>query len=272
MPCQAPPFLVSFVDLDHGWCIAPGPLFSPAVGPLPPDRQQIALYRTADGGARWARVLATDQTHPVSRGLGDEGQKSWIWFRDAEVGWIGQNNRSGSTVVYATTDGGDHWVRQELAPPTDGWGFAVAIGEGGPQEVGGRSSPWVVVSVLGPGPIQGAVTLAGRYVYTWRPPTWSGPVLIPYAALPVVDQVDQTHWLAANGGSVLETTDAGDNWRALGQVPAGWLVSRITMADRDNGWALLLTSATGGPAVIAARGLARTGDGGRHWTLVSTPR
>lgn len=76
IPCQAPSFLVSFVDLDHGWCIAPGPPFSPAFGPLPAERQEIALYRTADAGLHWSRVLATDQAQPTSGGLGDDGQKA----------------------------------------------------------------------------------------------------------------------------------------------------------------------------------------------------
>lgn len=174
-------------------------------------------------------------------------------------------------MVYATTDGGDHWNRQELAPPAGGWGSAVATGESGPQEVSGRSSPWVVVSVLVPGPVQGAFTLAGRYVYTWRSPSWTGPVLVPYGALPVVDRADQAHWLATNGGAVLESADAGESWHTLGQVPGGWFVSRLMMADGDNGWALLLSTASGGPGVLPTAALAGTVDGGRHWELVTPP-
>jgi len=162
-PCRAPPSLVSFLDLDHGWCISPGPGPLPlVVGPLPLGHQEIALYRTADGGAHWSQVLATDQTQPVSGGLGDDGQKSWIWFRDAEVGWIAQHNQGGSAVVYGTTDGGDHWNRQELAPPAGGWGTAVATQASGPHAVHSRSSPWVIVSVVTPGPLQGEFFLSSQ--------------------------------------------------------------------------------------------------------------
>jgi photosystem II stability/assembly factor-like uncharacterized protein len=96
-------------------------------------------------------------------------------------------------------------------------------------------------------------------------------VRVPDGPFDAIDQVDQAHWLATNGGSVLETTDAGDNWREVRHVPLGWLVSRLTMADRSNGWALLLSSAMRDPGVLPATRLARTVDGGRHWTIVSTP-
>jgi len=174
-------------------------------------------------------------------------------------------------VVYGTTDGGDHWNRQELDPPAGGRGSAVATLESVPQEMGGRSSPSMVVTVLDPGPGQGTFLIGGRYVYTWRSPTWTGPVPVPGGPFAVVDQVDQAHWFATIGTLVLETTDAGKNWREVGQVPDGWLVSRLAMVDRSNGWALVLSPVTRDPAVPPATGLARTVDGGRHWTLVSTP-
>src|SRR5262249_55620455 len=63
-PCQPPPGLIAFVDPDHGWCIMPGAV-SRGNGTSPfPEREEVTLYRTADGGVSWSRVLATDPTLP----------------------------------------------------------------------------------------------------------------------------------------------------------------------------------------------------------------
>jgi photosystem II stability/assembly factor-like uncharacterized protein len=282
IPCLAPPSLVSFLDLDHGWCVDPSSTVMPAsggpaaaFGPLLPERQVIALYRTVDGGVHWLRVLATGEMQPVSSGLGDDGQKAWIWFRDVNVGWIGQRNAGGGAVVYATTDGGDHWNREELPSPAGGWGSDIWTWESGPQVVGGRVSPLLLVEEARQGQ-QGQIVLSAEYLYTARSSAWMGPVLVPeIPAVPTVMETDQAHWLVATGSSVLETTDAGENWQRLGQIPYGWLVSRLTMVDRDHGWAQLIGAL--GPSwgnnipVAPPTALARTVDGGRHWSLVVTP-
>jgi hypothetical protein len=96
-------------------------------------------------------------------------------------------------------------------------------------------------------------------------------VLVPTGSIPTVDEVDPAHWLVATGSSLLETTDAGENWLTLGQVPTGWAVIRLMMADRNHGWALLLSSGPPDPRTPPRVGLARTVDGGRHWALVQTP-
>jgi photosystem II stability/assembly factor-like uncharacterized protein len=266
-PCPAPPRLVFFRDLDHGWCIAPGSGRAGGTGAIP-ARQEVALFRTADGGVHWSQLLATDQAQPVGGGLSDEGQKAWIWFRDADAGWIGQLSPGGRAVVYATTDGGDHWNRQELPPPGDGWGSTLGTWEDGPQVVGGPSSPGLLVSTIVPGPQQGQFILQGRYLYQWPSPSWAGPVVVPSGAFLITDQ---GRWLVANGSSVLETSDGGRDWVALGQVPVGWLISRITMVDRDHGWAILFSSEPTPIGTPRTMGLARSSDGGRHWTVVAVP-
>jgi photosystem II stability/assembly factor-like uncharacterized protein len=274
MSCLAPPLLVFFLDLDHGWCVQPSTSFVPG-GPAPPllpDRQVIALYRTADGGRHWSRVLATDDAQPVSGGLADDGGKLWIWFRDAKNGWIGQRTPGASAVIYVTADGGDHWSREELAPPRGGWGAAVGTWEDGPREVSAGASPWLAVSPVWQGPQAGELVLVSRYLYRWESPAWSGPLQISYGAGPAVDRADPAHWLAATGRSVLESTDAGKDWQPLGVVPAGWSISRFTMTDREHGWALLFSSTSPAVSTATTGGLARTVDGGRHWTLVRVPR
>jgi len=262
--------LVSFPDLAHGWLLGAATFDVSGREPIL-DRQGVTLLRTVDGGVHWSPVLATDPTHPVRGGLGDDGQKAWIWFSDASTGWIGQNSPGSQAVVYATTDGGDHWSRQELSTPRDLFGSAAGTIEQGPPVIGTRPAPAVLVSPVLPGPQQRPVLVAERYLYLWRSPTWTGPVLIPNGGAPGALVVDEAHWLFVNGNSVLGTTDGGENWLALGQVPAGWVASRLTMPDADHGWALLLRITPGAATASPASGLGRTVDGGRHWTLVSAP-
>jgi photosystem II stability/assembly factor-like uncharacterized protein len=259
--------LAFFLDLDHGWCLTPtDPSTGTALFPLP-DHQDVALYRTADGGGHWARLLATDPAHPVSGGLGDDGQKAWIWFRDARNGWIGQRTPGGHAVVYATTDGGDAWARQELPPPAAGWGSIAGTWDEGPAAVAGGSVPALVVSEIIAGPRGGSISLTSQNVYTWQPPAWIGPVLIPGGGGVLV--AGPARWLVANGNSLLETSDGGENWVPLGMPPPGWLMSSIAMLDRGTGWAVVLHP--GLSPTRPAFGLARTTDGGLHWALISLP-
>jgi photosystem II stability/assembly factor-like uncharacterized protein len=264
--CQTLPRLVFFLDMDHGWCLTVDG--DPASGPaLWPDRQEVALHRTTDGGAHWTQVLATAPAQPVANGLSDAGQKSWIWFDDARTGWIGQDGSDGHAVVYATSDAGDHWTRQELPPPDGGWRSGAGITEDSPPP-GSGASPSVAVGTLEPGPRQGVFSLDGRYVYTWHAPAWTGPVQVPNGPVALADQAN---WFVVMGTSVLESADGGENWTALGSPPEGWVLSGLTMVDRDHGWATLFRLPRTGLA-ISTTGMARTADGGRHWTVVATPR
>ena len=264
MTCQTQPQLVFFLDLDHGWCVAPSGV-SPAGPVFFPARQEIALYRTADGGLDWSRVLATGPGQPASGGLGDDGQKSWIWFQDASTGWIGQDTPGGHAVVFATTDAGDHWSRQELPPPDGGWGSILGTLEDSPPDRG--STPSVVVSSLAPGPGQDVYRLAGRYVHTWRAQGWTVPVQVPNG-LVTIGGPDR--WYVVTGSSLLGSTDQGENWTTLDAPPPGWQLFRLTMVDPDHGWATLSRPDRSAPR-ISATGLARTADGGRHWALVTPP-
>jgi hypothetical protein len=145
--------------------------------------------------------------------------------------------------------------------------------EEGPQILSARSSPWLAVLTLEAGQAPGQYLVPNRYLYALRSATWTGPALVQTSGALFVDQ---DRWLVANGSPVLETTDRGENWHAMGVVPAGRLVESLTMVDHEYGWAVLFSTpsrfgpvASNGP--VGANGLARTADGGRTWTLVRLP-
>jgi hypothetical protein len=125
----------------------------------------------------------------------------------------------------------------------------------------------VVAATLENGPRQGTFSVDGRYVYTWQAPAWKGPVQVPSGP---VTLADDAHWFVVMGTSVLESSDAGENWTALGTPPSGWVIARLTMVDRDHGWATLFRLP---PSLspISTTGLARTADAGLHWTVVTPP-
>ncbi len=71
----------------------------------------FVLYRSTDGGARWARVSALP--HAVTGAAGCYGPAVSVSFPTAQDGWASAAH-GGRTVVYRTTDGGRHW---EPTPP-----------------------------------------------------------------------------------------------------------------------------------------------------------
>lgn len=72
----------------------------------------LVLYRSTDGGARWAWVSALP--HAVTGAAGCYGPAVSVSFATAQDGWAAAAH-GGRTVVYRTRDGGRHW---ELARRT----------------------------------------------------------------------------------------------------------------------------------------------------------
>ena len=268
VPAPTQPRLVYFADPNHGWCLAA--VGAQPFGTLIADRQEVALFRTIDGGASWSQVLRTDR-RSAEGGLDGDGVKTWIWFRDPNAGWIGQTTLGGHAVVYTTVDGGDRWIRWELPPPAAGWGSPAGVSDDDAPTPLGTGSLAMVVAPIVEGPNPGSLLLQNWYAYTWLTRSWADPVQLPGPAFSVVGHTQGRRWWAASGSTLLESDDAGNHWRAVGNGPAGRLFFRFDAVDPDHAWALLLDPQScrfSSPCVFS---LGRTADGGRHWTLVSAP-
>jgi photosystem II stability/assembly factor-like uncharacterized protein len=269
LPAPVPPHLVFFADPDHGWSVA-RPTLQVVFGPIV-DRQDVVLFRTADGGATWAPVLATDERQPVSHGLGDDGQKTWIWFRDRSAGWIGQTNPGEHAVVYATTDGGEDWSRQELPAPGGDQAGAGTLTV--PPIAFGRDGVALVEARIVP--VSNGWTVQGGSLVTWQlaAAAWSAPTALPANpfSLGSLGTVDGRRWWAAAGPSVQMTDDAGAHWRPVGQAPAGMQFVELSLVDAGHAWAILVDTRSCTPWLPCRFTLARTADGGRHWSVVRSP-
>jgi hypothetical protein len=211
----------------------------------------------------------------VSGGLGDDGIKVWIRFRDLRNGWIGQTTPGEHAVVYATTDGGETWAREEVPPPPAGWGAPDALTVQPPATPGGRGYPALIVeSVLKVGD---RWTLRDAHLVAWQPAagTWSGAGAGQLTDTPVfpvaLGFLDARRWWRTEGPSALVTDDAGGHWRLVGRAPGGGPFLSLAVVDAGHGWATVVDPRPCGPGAACSTALARTVDGGRTWSIVSTP-
>ena len=97
-----------FADADNGWLLA-------HVG-AGMNHDYVALYRTADGGANWSRII-----DPAIDGGIQSCTKTGMAFADGRSGWLtGDCNgvRPGA-FLFRTEDGGDNWEPVDLPAPED---------------------------------------------------------------------------------------------------------------------------------------------------------
>jgi len=270
----------SFVDSLYGWMLARA---TAAATPR--------LYRTEDGGFTWldlgVPVAAPDQAFQVQ-------------FSHFTTGWL--STVSAGRYAYRTDDFGATWTRVPLPAtgparpaggeyfvavrPTTGLGALATVvyfppvkgrtGVGGvvraypPLTVrafdGGRPHTYIYTTVLDevvtgpfaeePPPNQAELGTidAGKTWSAVAPPGDSG----------AIGYFDASHWWWIGGGMFAGSADAGVTWtdpRHIGVVDP--MPGSLEVLDREHAW-------------FAAQSASRpsleiTGDGGRHWTLMSLP-
>ena len=92
--------------------------------------QAVDIYSTEDGGATW------NQVYSMVPGAGENvntlpfsGQKSGFAFLDNSHGWVGGSiPMDGYVYLFASSDGGHVWVKQDVALPV---GYETAMTEVG---------------------------------------------------------------------------------------------------------------------------------------------
>jgi photosystem II stability/assembly factor-like uncharacterized protein len=228
------------------------------------------VQHTTDGGLHWT----TMGTVPVVGA---------IFFRDSLNGWlsVGMSGNYASdashrpmrvalpALIYATHDGGQNWVPQDLPLPVAAVTDNVRVES---PVFFGNDDGVLPFEIIGPPPTT-RVALDQPVPQPWMQSyvlqtrdggrNWSNPVQTPGGlqqggALFFSAQ----HWLTSQGPNLHETFDAGKTWTPR-QVLANGLEFRFVP------WSYIDSKVVW--SQVGANRLVRSIDGGAHWTAVRLP-
>jgi len=233
---------VYFADEKNGWLLAERDVFK-----LRSDAEPRSyLLRTEDGGLSWRRMFLVSETN---------ARLLRLTFADAQRGWV-----FGETgIIFATRDGGAHWMRQAL--PTKhlllGGAFNeyarfLLVGAGATiiQTLDGgttwqkgllrdAANPRFTAASCAGQSLGWAVGLAGS-IYTTADGgrTWYGQKSNVDADLFDVKFVDAAEgWAVGSDGVLLHTIDAGTHWIVVSSGTSH-VLQRVFFTDRNHGWAV----------------------------------
>jgi photosystem II stability/assembly factor-like uncharacterized protein len=234
---------VYFANERIGWLVVERDLLKLKTN----DEPRTYLLKTEDGGLSWRSVFlrASDVNARLVRAV----------FADAERGWV-----FGETgVVFATRDGGAHWVRQPsptkhlllggaFVDYAHGWlvGAGATIlqtSDGGTTWRSGyvrdgAGARFTAASCVG-NSLGWAVGTAGRVFAT----TDGGRTWFEQRSNVDVDLLDvkfvdaSAGWAVGNQGTLLSTKDGGIHWSATGSGTSHAL-ERLFFVDQNHGWAV----------------------------------
>ncbi len=221
----------------------PDVVFVAAIGHLYAANPERGVYRSADGGRSWTKVLYTgpdvgavdvviDPHDPrvVYAGLWNTRRPPWFTYAPT-------NGPGGG--IYKSADGGATWTRLTAGLPAGTIGrTGIAVAPSDPRRV------YAVVDCLDPDPTAPA-------------PNASSPnASSPNAAAPGAGREP-----ARAQGGVFRSDDAGATWTRLSSDPAlwgrGWYFSKVTVDPRNADIVYVPNVAVN-----------RSTDGGRSWAVL----
>lgn len=284
------PSSVRMTSAENGYLLAAPPMNAVSMGGT-----SGTLYRTTDGGKRWALVQSS------WAGANQGGFQAGMQWASGTVGWIPVDAGAGPLIggLDITADGGVHWTRlgvkrlwtitgASLLSPTDGYIVGSSRQQNQPAGFllhttdGGRS--WTVL-LPGVFPTQSIDMLSTHEGYGLGAPGSPDALLttsdggrrwrfLPSPPVGSADVVAVAFATAERGLLLAEprygeeptgtpraygTQNGGQSWSALGSVPLSF-VSGLTMISPEAG-AVAGTSAAFTPRILL------THDGGRHFVI-----
>lgn len=251
------------IGTDDGVYVAPAPTDTP-------ERVLDAgVTRDVRGvaGAAWAATdgglyRSTDGRHWVDAGVPDaaaavaaspDGERLYVGTRPAHV--------------HVSTDGGDSWSRSETfaaLPGRDDW---VNLGSVGPQV---RA---LAVHPDAPQRLVAGVEAAGVYVSPDAGETWERRSDGLHDDVHGLLALDRDDWVAACGGGLYRTTDAGRSWRSLDTTPELFWYTYARDAIQHEGvlYASLQNRAAARYADDAPGRIVASTNRGRSWRIERFP-
>jgi len=238
-------FEITFINAQDGW-LASSPNGTAA------GSQDLAIFRTTDGGTTWTKVESTEPNNSTPGALPFVGDKSGISFLDANTGWAtGTETVENFSWLYVTHDGGATWQHQTLSLPPGVTQTQLSLRP--PTFFGSGRGILPVGYVTGNGPSLDV------YVTTDNGSTWQSPT-------PVVASLayflDANQGWATDGSALFVTSDGGLSWTKLPASNVFKNVSSLDFVSNTVGWAISDLDA-GGTQLL------KTTDGGQIWTPVT---
>ena len=205
---------VYFSDNANGWLLAQRDVFK-----LKANERSSYLLKTIDGGVTWQPVFL--DTEDVN------ARFARMLFSDSQHGWV-----FGETgLLFATVDGGAHWLPQRSATKHLLLGGAFADNHRG--------------LIVGAG---ATIMQSDGSSWLWRAPLNGNSARFNAAAL-----AGNSAWAVGNAGLIIASANGGRSWfRQQSNVAVDLL--DVKFIDAREGWA------------AGAQGtLLHTNDGGLHW-------
>lgn len=232
---------MSFVDGSDGWLLAPGSAATQC------EEQLAEVWHTTDGARTWQDLGS----------IPSKGQcKDGVWFTDPNHGFVTASDPNHRPTVYATADGGKHWVGSTVPDNpifvTSPGGFSLhvnwikAFGQTLYMQASGSQDDqsWHDRDFI-------YTSRDGGATWTWKQKL-AGDVVM----------VTESRWLTLIApGQSLESVNGGQQFHVYDSdfSPDSAGTSQIVFADANTGYA------EGGSL------LQKTVDGGAHWARVATP-
>lgn len=246
---------ISFVSDKEGWFTMVGAPVTQG------NAQTVSIWHTTDAGTTWQSLRA--------KGIADSECKAVPSFVDSSRGFLDTWDSSDAPVIYRTIDGGLTWTPSQPVPYPPGFKTeapGVTLDTGRVRAFGST----LLVPALG-------WNLGAQFTATSVFRSSDGGATWTYVAAAskhdsAVALVTASRWIQLIGpGASMETTDAGTSWHPF--------PSDLTRDLRLGAAPYFLTTGFG-ECVFADQmvgyvaldgGLARTLDGGLHWTPLKTP-